>query len=67
MNITVNGKDVTLDGGDLSVREFLAAMKFRFPMIVVKVNGQVVRKDAWDSARIHDGDRVEAIHLMGGG
>jgi len=42
-------------------------MKFTFPMIFVRVNGEVIRKDQYDSFVIRDGDRVDAIHLMGGG
>ncbi len=67
MHITVNGKEVDLDARELTVRAFLTVMRFTFPMIVVKVNGALVRKDAWDSALVRDGDKVEAIHLMGGG
>lgn len=67
MHITVNGKDVDLDASELTVRAFLTVMRFTFPMIVVKVNGALVRKDTWDATVIRDGDKVEAIHLMGGG
>lgn len=67
MNVTVNGRAVGVEAVDLTVRELLETMKYSFPLIVVKVNGQLVRKEEHAEFRVRDGDAVEAIHLMGGG
>jgi sulfur carrier protein len=45
----------------------LQALRYTFPMIYVRINGQVVKKDQWDIRVIREGDMVDAIHLMGGG
>ncbi|MBN2874815.1 MAG: sulfur carrier protein ThiS [Spirochaetales bacterium] len=67
MIITLNGAQENFAGESLTVRELLAAKRWSFPLIVVKVNGSLVPKSSWDSTTITEGDRVEAIHLMSGG
>jgi len=42
-------------------------MHFTFPMIVVKINGRLVKKEDYERMFIGDGDNVEAIHLISGG
>jgi sulfur carrier protein len=67
MNIRLNNKDAQLDGPEITVKELLERMKFTFPLVFVKINGAVIKKDAYQRTVIREGDRVEAIHLMGGG
>lgn len=67
MKIILNNRETEYPGAALTVRELLTAMNFTFPMIVVKVNDQLVKKEHYPETPIHDGDRVEAIHLISGG
>lgn len=67
MKISINNKEVSLAGESFSVRELLAMMNFTFPMIVVKVNGQLVKREDYERVFVGDGDNVEAIHLISGG
>ena len=67
MKISLNNKEVSMAGESFSVRELLAMMTFTFPMIVVKVNGQLVKKEDYERVFVGDGDNVEAIHLISGG
>ncbi|PKL08337.1 MAG: hypothetical protein CVV51_09465 [Spirochaetae bacterium HGW-Spirochaetae-7] len=67
MTIKLNGSTECLEPDHLSVRGLLAAKSWSFPLIIVKVNGVLVARDEWDTARVADGDVVEAAHLMSGG
>jgi sulfur carrier protein len=67
MKINLNNNEVSMAGESFSVRELLERMKFTFPMIVVKINGRLVRKEDYERVFIGDGDNVEAIHLISGG
>jgi len=67
MKINLNNKEVSMAGESFSVRELLNLMHFTFPMIVVKINGRLVKKEDYDRVFIGDGDNVEAIHLISGG
>lgn len=67
MKITVNNNEVSMAGETLSVRQLLNEMNFTFPLIVVKVNGHLVKKEEYERIFVGDGDNVEAIHLISGG
>ena len=54
-------------GESLSVRELLTVMESTFPLIIVKINGKLIKKEDYERVFIGDSDRVEAIHLMSGG
>jgi sulfur carrier protein len=67
MNILLNNRETSFDAETLTVSELFTRMKYTFPMIVVKINGRVIKKDQYDKTRIQNGDKVEAIHLISGG
>ncbi len=67
MKITLNHNEVILEEEALTVRQLLAVMHYTFPLIVVRINGEVVVRSDYDLAAVGDGDKVEAIHLIGGG
>ena len=67
MKINLNNREVSLAGESFSVRELLNVMRYIFPMIVVTVNGRMVKEEDYEQVFISDGDRVEAIHLISGG
>jgi len=62
----VNGRDFEWREG-LTIQAILEAHRYTSPRIVVKVNGQVVRRKDWDNYVVQDGDDVRAIHLIAGG
>jgi sulfur carrier protein len=67
MKIYLNHKEVSMAGESISVHELLTMMKFTFPLIIIKINSRLIKKDEYDRVFIGDGDQVEAIHLMSGG
>ncbi len=67
MKILLNNRETSYDAEAMTVRELLEHNRFTFPMIVVKVNGELIRKERFDQVSVHDGDHVQALHLMSGG
>jgi sulfur carrier protein len=67
MTIVLNSNSFVTEGDSLTVREVLAARGWSFPLIVVKVNGILVPRTAWDSYLVREGDDMEAMHLVSGG
>ena len=64
--ITVNGE--SMDHTDpMTVTDLLKARNFIFPLLVVKIDGQLVPRDAYPTTPIRDHATVEVIHLMSGG
>jgi len=66
MTITVNGRKVECRQGE-SVNRLLKRMRYNFPLVIVKVNGTIVRREDHIRTKVEDGDIVEVIHLTSGG
>jgi thiamine biosynthesis protein ThiS len=64
--IEVNGKTVEHDG-PISVASLLERMGFVWPMIVVRLNGKLVKRERYKDTQVSDGDTVDVIHMMSGG
>ena len=64
--IVVNGKKVSYDE-NMTVSTLLKKMKYVFPMLVVRINGTLIPKKAYDISNISDGDTIDIIHLVSGG
>lgn len=64
--IQVNDKEMAWEEG-LTVQDVLDRRKYTFPQIIVKVNDDLVRREAYASYRIPDGADVRVIHLISGG
>ncbi|MCB9001792.1 MAG: sulfur carrier protein ThiS [Bacteroidales bacterium] len=51
----------------ITVSELLSIKNFSFKLLVVKINGTLVKKDNYGVATIKSGDKVQVIHLISGG
>ncbi len=68
MNITLNNRHEKIEGRDkITVQELLDLKRFTFKLLVVKINGKVIKKQDYENTEIHDGDKVSVIHLVAGG
>jgi sulfur carrier protein len=64
--IRVNHEEMEWEVG-LTVQDVLERRNYTFPMIVVKVNDEVVHKEAYGSYEVPDGADLKVIHLISGG
>lgn len=67
MKIILNNREEILDADQLTINELLKVKSFSFKMLVIKVNGKLVKKAEWEKTLIHDGDDVMVLHLISGG
>jgi thiamine biosynthesis protein ThiS len=67
MTITLNNRSETFDKELMSIAELIKIKNFTFKALVVKINGQLVRKNQYEEAVVHNGDKVDVIHLISGG
>lgn len=67
MKIELNNRPEILDLHQITVDELLKYKKFTFKMLVIKINGQLVKKTEYSTAIIKDGDKVSVLHLISGG
>jgi len=66
MTINVNGNEIDFVKGE-TITQLMKRMNFVFPLIVVKIDGQLVKKPAFDTTTFPDGADIQMIHLISGG
>lgn len=47
--------------------ELLDALALKQDRIAVEQNGAIVPRSAWPQTQVHEGDRLEIVHFVGGG
>ena len=67
MKINLNNSETELNYTEISIKELLAEKKFTFKMLIIKVNGVLVKKEDYENTIVKDGDKVDVIHLISGG
>lgn len=67
MTITLNNRTESFEHRELTITELLKAKNFTFKLLVVKINGQLIKKPQYDETKVVEGDKVDIIHLISGG
>ena len=67
MNITLNNRPQFFEEENLTISEVLKLKKFSFKMLVIKVNGKLIKKNQYDIQEVVHEDNVQIIHLISGG
>lgn len=64
--IIVNGEEFAIDSGS-SVAKLVKERGLDRSRVAVELNGEIVSRDTFDDTLLHDGDKVEIVHFVGGG
>lgn len=64
--ITVNGEPVEMSAGT-TVANLVEARGLDRLRVAVELNGSIVPRGAFDDTLLHDDDKVEIVHFVGGG
>lgn len=67
MKILLNNREEELPGVSMTVTEMLQVKKFTYKLRIVKVNGNFIPTDKYNTSMIHEGDNVQMLYLMSGG
>ena len=66
MKIHVNGEAREFSA-ELTVDSLIANLGLEPTRVAIELNRQVVRRNDWQATVLHDEDRVEIVHFVGGG
>jgi thiamine biosynthesis protein ThiS len=66
MRVRVNGTERQVPP-DLTLAHLLSELGLPSARVAVERNREIVRRDAYDSTRLADGDILEIVQLVGGG
>ena len=67
LNITLNNNPEKLNTDKCTVNELLRMKNFTFKMLIIKINGRLIKKEEYETTLISDGDDVNVLHLISGG
>jgi len=67
MRFLINNRKEEIDAEAISVSNLLEHKKYSFRMRIIKINGELIPKEKYDSTIIKDGDNVQILYLMSGG
>ena len=65
MNVVINGETQPSPAATLSALVDHLGMKP--DRVAIELNREIVPRDQWPNTELHDGDRLEIVHFVGGG
>ena len=65
MKLTINGEEQVYGAETLSALVELLGMKS--DRVAIELNREIVSRERWPQTPLHDGDRLEIVHFVGGG
>jgi len=67
MKITLNNHPEEILQSNITIAELLEIKKFTWKLLIIKVNGKIIKRHEYDTVRVNEGDDVSVIHLITGG
>lgn len=69
MKIQINGQDRDFDNAPspFTLAGLVEIMGMKADRVAVELNRDIVPRDRWAETRLHEGDRLEIVHFVGGG
>lgn len=66
MHVYINGESREVQGNP-SLADLIDQVDLPAARIAVELNREVVRRGEWGETMLHDDDRIEIVHFVGGG
>ena len=65
MKLTINGEPQSSSAETLSA--LVETLGMKPDRVAIELNREIVPRDQWPQTPLHDGDRLEIVHFVGGG
>ena len=65
MNLTINGENQVFSAETLGA--LVEHLGMKPDRVAIELNREIVPRDQWPQISLHDGDRLEIVHFVGGG
>jgi thiamine biosynthesis protein ThiS len=66
MKLQVNGEEHSFSGAS-TLAALIEQLGMRADRVAVELNHEIVARDRWPATELHEGDRLEIVHFVGGG
>lgn len=67
MNLTVNGRDMTVPKNIETIYELIHHFDLKSPVIIVEHNEVILETGQHEKTKINSGDKIEFVQFVGGG
>jgi thiamine biosynthesis protein ThiS len=68
MKLHINGEERSLDApAPLTLAALVEILGMKPDRVAVELNRDIVPRSQWPETRLHEGDRLELVHFVGGG
>ncbi|MGO8984612.1 MAG: sulfur carrier protein ThiS [Terriglobales bacterium] len=64
-NLTINGEKQRSSAETLSA--LVEGLGMKSDRVAIELNREIVPREQWSKTALHDGDRLEIVHFVGGG
>jgi thiamine biosynthesis protein ThiS len=65
MNLTINGETQSTSAETLGA--LIEQLGMKPDRVAIELNREIVPRDQWLRTPLHEGDRLEIVHFVGGG
>jgi thiamine biosynthesis protein ThiS len=65
MNLTINGETHAHSAETLAA--LVEGLGMKPDRVAIELNREIVPREQWPQTPLHDGDRLEIVHFVGGG
>lgn len=66
MRLQINGDEREFSDG-LTLAELVAQLGMKSDRVAVELNREIVPRSQWGDTALHDNDKLEIVHFVGGG
>jgi thiamine biosynthesis protein ThiS len=67
MRLVVNGEEREFAAEQLTLAGLVEELGMKSDRVAVELNRDIISRDRWAATALHDGDRLEVVHFVGGG
>ncbi len=69
MTLHINGEDRTFPDAPtpFTLTALIESLSMKPDRVAVELNREIVPRDRWPETPLHEGDRLEIVHFVGGG
>ena len=66
MTIEINGEPHSFEE-NLTISSLIERLGMKSDRVAIELNREIVPRERWQNTQLHEGDRLEIVHFVGGG
>ena len=67
MRLVVNGEEKEFDPQIKTLKDLVSLYNLKTPYYAVMLNSNIIKKNTLDQSILKEGDKIDIVHMVGGG